>query len=342
MKNNKKILVIGYFGYKNNQLDGQTIKTRSIYTILKQYSNDIIYPIDTQQLHGKKLFPLLKFIKRLFFAKKIVIIPAGNALKYIFPICCLFTFFKSLDIIMIPVGGWLSWYIEDHKLLKSLLFKTKIILPQTMKEVNNLKNKGYNVEYFPNFRITNFIPNIKVVSNRFKIVFFARIHKMKGLDIIFKLANMIKNSNMNNISIDFYGQIEPDHKDYFMNGIKGYNFMHYKGYLKSPNIYPTLQNYDVLLFPTQYINDEGFPGSILDCYIAGVPVIASNWQHADEFVSDKESGLICAYDKVDEFYSAIMKLYSDKIFLSKLKKGALNESVKYSESSAYDIIKKYL
>ena len=29
-----KVLVIGAFGYENNQLDGQTIKTRNVYNLL--------------------------------------------------------------------------------------------------------------------------------------------------------------------------------------------------------------------------------------------------------------------------------------------------------------------
>ena len=31
----KKVLVLGYFGYRSNQLDGQTIKTRNIMRLLQ-------------------------------------------------------------------------------------------------------------------------------------------------------------------------------------------------------------------------------------------------------------------------------------------------------------------
>ena len=49
----KKVLVIGAFGYECNQLDGQTIKTRSVYQILKErYKGKHSY-IDTLQLKKK-------------------------------------------------------------------------------------------------------------------------------------------------------------------------------------------------------------------------------------------------------------------------------------------------
>ena len=36
LRKNNKILVFGNFGYLTNSLDGQTVKTRNIYDILKK------------------------------------------------------------------------------------------------------------------------------------------------------------------------------------------------------------------------------------------------------------------------------------------------------------------
>lgn len=35
-----KILVLGYFGYQTNQLDGQTVKTRDLYRLAKEQLTD--------------------------------------------------------------------------------------------------------------------------------------------------------------------------------------------------------------------------------------------------------------------------------------------------------------
>ncbi len=53
----RRILVLGYFGYLNNQLDGQTIKTRNIYELLllKTSDNISVNIYDTQQYKCSKL-----------------------------------------------------------------------------------------------------------------------------------------------------------------------------------------------------------------------------------------------------------------------------------------------
>ena len=51
--NGKKILVIGYFGYKSNQLDGQTIKTRNVYKLIKLKKMIYVYLIILIRNHSK-------------------------------------------------------------------------------------------------------------------------------------------------------------------------------------------------------------------------------------------------------------------------------------------------
>lgn len=38
-----------------------------------------------------------------------------------------------------------------------------------------------------------------------------------------------------------------------------------------------------MLLPTHYYT-EGLPGSVLDAYMSGIPIIVSRWKHASEFV----------------------------------------------------------
>lgn len=40
MSKKTKVLVLGYFGYMTNQLDGQTVKTRDVYRLAKEQLND--------------------------------------------------------------------------------------------------------------------------------------------------------------------------------------------------------------------------------------------------------------------------------------------------------------
>jgi glycosyltransferase involved in cell wall biosynthesis len=115
----------------------------------------------------------------------------------------------------------------------------------------------------------------------------------------------------------------------------------YCGVLEPEKIYTTLSQYDLMLFPTLYYT-EGFPGSVLDAYISGIPVIASDWKYSKEFVREGVSGFICPMNDVDAFCTRIEHLDGNRDQLYRLRLGVLTESKKYSPETAWDIIKWYL
>lgn len=335
------ILVIGYFGFETNQLDGQTVKTRNVYTMLKSRLVNVVY-FDVQSLHCSKV-SVFKMFCKLLKARIIVIIPAGNALKWIFPMVFAISKVCFKEIIFIPVGGWLSWFLKDKKNLQRMISKVKAVLPQTTKEVDALRGMyGWkHVEYFPNFRIAQFDNAMFRRNETLRLVFFARIHKMKGLDVVFYVADKLRQHAFE-ITIDFYGQINEPDRQYFEEELARNPNTKYKGFLHPDQIYDVLRQYDVLLFPTRYIQDEGFPGTILDGYMSGIPVIASNWCHANEFVRDGYCGFVCDINDLDSFYDKVIYLNNNREVLAQMKRNAYNESKKYSDAAAFEIIKKYL
>lgn len=58
-----------------------------------------------------------------------------------------------------------------------------------------------------------------------------------------------------------------------------------------PETYMELARYDAMLFPT-YWGDEGFPGTIVDAFIAGLPVIATDWKCNGELIEDGKNGFL--------------------------------------------------
>jgi glycosyltransferase involved in cell wall biosynthesis len=96
---------------------------------------------------------------------------------------------------------------------------------------------------------------------------------MKGLDWIFSLAEYIKSHRLEDkITLTFYGPIHEEDRDYFEAELRKYSFAEYKGVLQPSEIHQTLNDYDVMLLPTHYYT-EGLPGSIIDAYISGIPVM---------------------------------------------------------------------
>ena len=67
----------------------------------------------------------------------------------------------------------------------------------------------------------------------------------------------------------------------------------------------------MLLFPTKYYT-EGIPGTIIDSYASGVPVIASNWQNCEDVVINKKTGLIFEFNNLTKFKEKLIYAYHNQ------------------------------
>ncbi len=336
----KKILVLGYFGYNNNQLDGQTVKTRDVYRLLAEsYPNCEVVYFDTQDLKYNKL-SVIKMFRRACRCNDLVYLPAHNNLKYIFP----FLFFLSkifrFKIHYFVVGGWLSNYIKQLPLHRNLLKRIKGVHVETKRLKSELETiHGFkNVDIFPNFRFFDFEPETHQ-SEKFKIVFMARVNRQKGLDWIFELAEHIAGNNLSaEISITFFGPVNEDDKDYFFNKVANYDFMEYKGELQPDEIYRTLCHYDLMLLPTHYYT-EGLPGSIVDAYISGIPVIATEWLNAREFIEDGKTGFVIPFENGQKnLIERVIYLRDNPEVLTAMKQQALIKRLEFTPPSNIHLI----
>src|SRR5690606_29973646 len=69
------------------------------------------------------------------------------------------------------------------------------------------------------------------------------------------------------------------------------SYIRYKGSVNYVDSVDVLKKYFALLFPTQF-KTEGIPGTIIDAYAAGLPVIASEWDSAHEIIDQGSTGYI--------------------------------------------------
>ena len=336
-----RLLVIGNFGFINNKLDGQTVKTRSIYELLnkKKQDSDKIEFVNTENLM-RSPGRITNFLTSFWFCDKLILIPGRNSISYLFPFCYIFSLVLRFQIIHVAIGGWTDVFFEKNIIHRWIGKRIKAVLVENLHVKEALNNAlGFtNVSVFPNFRNTFFVPEFNDSTPKLKLVYFSRIMMEKGIDTIFEIANAFKiNHAAHKLSVDFWGQIEPKDEKYFFENVGKYDFMSYNGALLPQKIHETLNMYDLLILPTKYFT-EGFPGAILDAYISGIPVLVSNWKHAKEFVKERESGFICKMGDTSMFVSRINELIDNPELLANLKKGAYSESKKYSAEMAYEIL----
>ncbi|MCM1021753.1 MAG: glycosyltransferase family 4 protein [Muribaculum sp.] len=347
MNSRTKILVLGNFGYANHDLSGQTIKTRAMEQLISTYGKEFDSGIfDTQTLCKKS--NVFKMFRMLSKCDVLIYLPAHDNLKYIFPIIYLYSKIFRFDIVYSVIGGWLVHYLENLPLHRVLLKRIKRILAETTNTKSGLEHKyGFkNVDVLYNFRITDFNPHTKFCkrepSDKLRLVFMARIDPKKGLNTIFNLCEYIREKDIRNILIDFYGPIDPSVNGYFQEWVNSYDFVNYNGCLEPYDIYKTICAYDMLILPTQYYT-EGLPGTIIEAYISGLPVLVTEWEHSREFVIDGETGIIIPfYDNQIAFNKAILEISRNYEKLSRLKAGAIEFSKQFRGDFIWNKLQKIL
>lgn len=342
----KKIFLLGALGFQTTSLNGQTVRTRSVLSLLQEKLDSIDYIIDyfdTISIKQSKT-QVITIVKKLFCCDQLIYLPAQNNLKYLFPIIYILSKIRKIPIIYISIGGWLADFITDKPIHKFML-RNVIILTQTQRLKTRLQteHKILDTHYFPNFRFYEHIPRIEKSENitTLRLVFMSRINKLKGYNMIFNAISYFESKNFN-ISVDFYGQILEDDKEDFLSKIDKFKSANYIGILKPEEIYSVIGKYDILLLPTQYYT-EGFPGAILDAYISGIPVIVTRWLHAEEFVDENVTGYIVPFNNGNfEFIDHIQNLYKDRDKLYELKRNAFIKSKSYSSNFAWLVLKPFL
>lgn len=336
--------VLGAFGFRFPHYDGQTIKTQNLLTLLQDKGVDVDY-FETQDFKVNKL-SVLRMCWKVMTCKTLYYLPAQNNLTYLFPIIYWLSRLFHTRIHYFVVGGWLVELLADKPRHRRKLSKIAGIHCETQFMKNALeKEYGFNnVDVFPNFRINDFHPKAHHEENKLRLVFMARIIKMKGLDLIFELGNkIIERGLQDQITLDFYGPQQNDDGDveYFNTNLTKYPFMKYYGPLEPSNIYTTLEKYDAMLLPTHFYT-EGLPGSILDAYISGIPVIVTKWKHATEFVDDGKSGIIIPFeDDGSALFTAVMRLFEDTALLNQMKGYAQEKWHEFSSEKAWELIQNY-
>jgi len=199
------------------------------------------------------------------------------------------------------VGGTLHKRIVELRANPETFKKVKMIYAQSDQVVKGLAEMGiYNCVKVVNSKRIDYVPDISGRNNSMvKFVFLSRVHPTKGCSLIVKSADWLNNNGYRGkFSVSFYGKFDDDYRPILLSEMKDVENVEYKGFLDltSTQGYDTLSNYDMMLFPTWW-DGEGFPGVIIDAYIAGVPIIASDWSCNTEVVDDSIGIIIPTQDQ---------------------------------------------
>lgn len=337
-----KVSIIGHFAFGLNCLDGQTIKTKIIADeLVRHYGENDVVKIDT---HGGKwkllLLVPIKIFKALNQSHNVIVLPAHNGLKIIAPLLVFLRFFfKNKRVHYVVIGGWLPKFLTGRKWLVKTLKLFDVIYVETMTMKNALEQQGFtNIVIMPNCKDLNILKKDQFVYNSnepYKLCIFSRVNKMKGIEDAVNAVRYVNEKHNRIIYVlDIYGPIEPTQNDWFEElKDKFPKYIRYCGTVPFDQSVNILKNYFALLFTTLYFT-EGIPGTIIDAYAAGIPVISSKWESFTDVVDDKVTGFGYRFGDLDELCGLLDKIVINPELVLNLKYGCISKAKDYLPKKA--------
>ncbi len=287
-----KIGILGHFARTTDICDGQTVKTRNLEKALLCEKEEFL-TVDSYRWKKhpfKFLFDIVKLVKK---SDVIIMLPDWGSIK-VYPYVINFFARKKKIKIYSVVGAWLPNLLEKRKGIKKQLKKFDYIFSETQTMHTKLNEQGFdNVVVVPNFKD---ISPIKEEDVKYDFEYplplctFSRVVKQKGIsDAILACKRINEDAGKIICRLDIYGPISEDYKEEFSQLCEEFSqFVEYKGVADPSESVSILKEYYMLLFPTLYYT-EGVPGTIIDAFSAGVPVLASEWESYKDVLSKRDS-----------------------------------------------------
>jgi lipopolysaccharide/colanic/teichoic acid biosynthesis glycosyltransferase/glycosyltransferase involved in cell wall biosynthesis len=340
--------ICGCLAYGIDNHGGQIVKTRTFAEELKnELDEQSIQIVDT---YGWKKNPVLLFIKCCLLiknCKNIIIMPAENGLKVFVPLFLLFNKVFHRKLHYVVIGGWLPELLKSNYNLINKLNSFDGIYVETNIMVEKLKLLGLkNVIYLPNFKRLKILEESELIYSTeepYKLCTFSRVMKEKGIENAIDVVNRVNDFFGRTVYIlDIYGQIDDDYKEKFEKMKKEFpQYISYKGVVKFNDSAYVLKNYFALMFPTYY-EGEGFAGTILDSYAAGIPVIATDWKYNREIIHENSDGLIYDYQNKEMLKKILIEIYQNPNVIFNMKKNCLNRATEYLPETVINNFISYL
>jgi len=291
-----RVAVAGHVAAGNSGANGQILRTRIVIDELRRrLGPERVQVVDT----GAGLRGALRLARQLLRARRqcsdLVFMPGSRGLRLLLPLYARWKRRWGIRLHYLVVGGWLPAYLRQRPQDLAALATCDGVYVQTRRMLASLREAGLdNVRLLPNFRrFAPDRPRSGPVADPFRFVFLSRLIPEKGAALAVEAVARINAERGEAVAtLDLWGPVEARATEWFETLMTGAgSATTYRGVLAPQDVHARLVDYDAMLFPTFY-SGEGFPGVILDAMIAGIPVIASDWQDNAEFVEHGRNGLL--------------------------------------------------
>lgn len=325
----KDVIFVGWVNQGRAPVDGETAKNQYIIAELKKYCKVTVLDFYKKRKHP---WVYLQALWAVITQPQATIVLSTSASN----IYSMLKWFKKLNlrrnVVHWVIGGTLGDKVKNGVFDADVIGYAKHTLVESPLMLRQLEECGVKgVMQVPNFKLINYLPKVSVPQDVIRFVFLSRIMAEKGCNEILTAAKLLNEWGMQDqYIVDFYGKVADDYKTTFEEGLSKLQNVKYQGFLdmRQKEGYDKLATYDMLLFPT-YWKGEGFAGIFIDAFVAGLPMIITDWAHNSQFVKEGETGLFIPVHDAKALASKMKECIEDQYDILKMKQYCQIEAKKY-------------
>lgn len=344
----KKIGIIGHFYLDNGQVCGQTVKTQMLFKGLKEFCSDEfeLITVETERIRSAPVSFLFSLFRCLIQTRTLVVLLSKKGRKVIFPVLYYWSKITKGKVFHYAIGGRIAEEAAENKKMAKYLSSFEENWMEAQSLADGLKELGiHNAIYVPNMKKiaecseTEKLPDPEVLH----CCTFSRVHENKGIgDAIDAVARINEASDRVLVDLHVFGAVYKEYEEKFSALCQEYSdFVTYGGLVPTEESTKTISRFDLLLFPTKH-KGEGIPGTVIDAFAAGVPVLAREWAYGKEMISHGENGFMYDQNSPEHLKDWLEYCILHKDRLSEMKDACRKSADPYRCENVIPVIKEKL
>lgn len=331
----EKIGIIGRFGLGHDFYDGQTVKTKNLAWLLEREHRFSIQKVDTYLFRRKNFKLMIDTLKCMLTCKHIFLLVSVNGMNFYLPFLYYLNKLTRRKIYHYIIGSELLEMVSKNPKLVKYLNALTVNWFEYNSGTRYLQEKGVtNAVTLSNFKLLTPVEEAIPYESEagvYRFCTFSRVMEEKGItDAILAVKDINEKYGKIIAFLDVYGPLEENYREAFQQLLEdNSNCVRYMGVADSTQSVSVLKDYYCLLFPTRWVG-EGVPGTLIDAFASGIPVIAADWNANKEILQDGKQGMLYPNQDLQTLKDAVHWAVSNPNEMNRMRIESRNEFDAYT------------